>query len=78
VASGGAARTLFHYTDVAGQKAILDSGQLHPLLRVVNPADARCGNGQYLSDIKPWTMTLNQLSRFRGCSVLGLAVHRLR
>jgi hypothetical protein len=29
----------------------------------VNPADARYGDGQYLSDIVPWTKTPNQLSR---------------
>jgi hypothetical protein len=71
-AGSGAARTLFHYTDEAGQKGILDSGQLNPSLRELNPADARYGNGQYLSDIKPGTMTSNQLSRaFLGAPFWG-------
>jgi hypothetical protein len=63
---------LFHYTDEAGQKGILDSGQLNPSLRELNPNDARYGNGQYLSDIKPGTMTSNQLSRaFLGAPFWG-------
>jgi RHS repeat-associated protein len=71
-AGSGAARTLFHYTDEAGQKGILDSGQLNPSLREVNPADDRYGNGQYLSDIKPGSMTSNQLSRaFLGAPFWG-------
>jgi hypothetical protein len=71
-AGGGVARTLFHYTDEAGQKGILDSGQLNPSLRELNPADARYGNGQYLSDIQPGTMTSNQLSRtFLGAPFWG-------
>lgn len=71
-AGSGAARTLFHYTDEAGQKGIVDSGQLNPSLREVNPADARYGNGQYLSDIKPGSMTSNQLSRaFLGAPFWG-------
>jgi hypothetical protein len=48
--------TLFHYTDEAGQNGILDSGQLNPSLKSVNPADARYGNGQYLSDVQPGSM----------------------
>jgi RHS repeat-associated protein len=59
--SGG--RTLFHYTDEAGLKGITESGKLNPSLRSVNPADARYGNGQYLSDIAPGTKTPAQLSR---------------
>ncbi len=54
---------MFHYTDEAWQKGILDSGQLNPSLRELNPTNARYGNGQYLSDIKPGAMTSNQLSR---------------
>ncbi len=69
---GGAARTLFHYTDQAGQKGILDSGQLNPSLKELNPADAWYGNGHYLSNIKPGTMTSNQLSRsFLGAPFWG-------
>jgi hypothetical protein len=71
-AGSGAVRTLFHYTDAAGQKGILDSGRLNPSLRELNPNDARYGNGQYLSDIKPGTMTSNQLSRaFLGAPFWG-------
>lgn len=55
--------TLFHYTDEAGQNGILDSGQLNPSLKSVNPADARYGNGQYLSDVQPGSMSCAQLSR---------------
>jgi RHS repeat-associated protein len=61
--SGSPEQTLFHYTDEAGQKGILDSGQLNPSLRSVNRRDARYGDGQYLSDIKPGTQTCAQLSR---------------
>ena len=71
-AGSDAARTLFHYTDEAGQKGILDSEQLNPSLRELNPSDARYGNGQYLSDIEPGTMTSNQLSRsFLGAPFWG-------
>ena len=59
----GAAQTLFHYTTEEGQKGILDSGELNPSLKSVNPNDARYGNGQYLSDIRPGTKTPAQLSR---------------
>lgn len=55
--------TLFHYTDEAGQNGILDSGQLNPSLKSANPADARYGNGQYLSDVQPGSMSCAQLSR---------------
>jgi RHS repeat-associated protein len=61
--TGGASRTLFHYTDEAGHNGILESGKLRPSLRSVNPNDARYGNGQYLSDISPGTRTSAQLSR---------------
>jgi hypothetical protein len=70
--SSGARRTLFHYTDPAGQKGILDSQQLNPSLKAANPNDARYGDGQYLSDIEPGTMTNNQLSRaFLGAPFWG-------
>lgn len=59
----GAGKTLFHYTDEAGTKGILDSGKLNPSLKSVNPADARYGNGQYLPDIASSTKTCAQLSR---------------
>jgi hypothetical protein len=56
-------QTLYHYTDPAGLKGILDSGQLNPSLASVNPGDVRFGEGQYLSDIEPGTKTPAQLSR---------------
>jgi HYD1 signature containing ADP-ribosyltransferase len=59
----GASNTLFHYTTEEGQKGILDSEQLNPSLKSVNPSDARYGNGQYLSDIAPGSKTGAQLSR---------------
>jgi hypothetical protein len=42
---------------------ILDSETLNPSLFSLNPNDVRYGNGQYLSDIVPGTMTPAQLSR---------------
>lgn len=63
VAANTGGKTLIHYTDEAGMKGIVDSGQLNPSLKSVNPADARYGNGQYLSDIAPGTKTCAQLSR---------------
>ena len=62
-AANSEATTLFHYTDEAGMNGILESGELNPSLRSVNPSDARYGNGQYLSDVKPGTMSCAQLSR---------------
>ncbi len=63
-AGGGGAgvRSLFHYTDEAGQSGILGSQRLNPSLRSINPADARYGNGQYLSDIAPGTYSNASLS----------------
>lgn len=66
VATGVAANkgptTLFHYTDEAGQRGILESGRLNPSLKSVSPKDARYGDGQYLTDIAPGTKTCAQLS----------------
>lgn len=62
-ASVKGASTLFHYTDAAGMKGITESNLLFPSLRALNPKDARYGNGQYLSDILPGTMSCAQLSR---------------
>jgi hypothetical protein len=56
-------KVLYHYTDEEGMNGILSSEQLNPSTKAVNPNDARYGNGQYLSDIKPGTMTPAQLSR---------------
>ena len=69
---GASPPSLFHYTNEAGQKGILDGSQLNPSLRALNPNDARYGDGQYLSDIRPGTMTSNQLSRqFLGAPFWG-------
>lgn len=61
--SGGNPTTMYHYTDEAGMTGILTSGRLNPSLKSVNPQDARYGNGQYVSDIQPGTMSCAQLSR---------------
>lgn len=55
-------RTLYHYTSEKGLAGILDSGNLRPSVRAVNPKDARYGDGQYLSDIAPGTRTPAELS----------------
>lgn len=55
--------TLFHYTNQAGYKGILQSELLNPSTISRNPNDVRYGEGQYLSDIKPHTKTPAQLSR---------------
>ena len=54
---------MYHYTNEAGMQGILDSENLNPSLKALNPNDERYGNGQYLSDIAPGTMTPAQLSR---------------
>ncbi|WP_212747294.1 HYD1 signature containing ADP-ribosyltransferase family protein [Streptomyces montanus] len=58
----GEITSLFHYTNEKGYKGILESGALRPSLKEHNPKDARFGDGQYLSDIKPGTKTPGQLS----------------
>ena len=45
-----------------GLEAILQSGELNPSLKALNPADARYGNGQYLTDIIPGTRSPGSLS----------------
>ncbi|GLY97831.1 hypothetical protein Acsp02_50850 [Actinoplanes sp. NBRC 103695] len=54
--------TLYHYTSEDNLPRILSSGELHPSVKANNPADARYGDGQYLTDIKPGTKRNNQLS----------------
>jgi len=56
-------RTLYHYTTEKGQKGIIQSCELWPSTKAVNPRDVRYGDGQYLSDIAPGTKTPGQLSR---------------
>ncbi|GAB3231222.1 hypothetical protein GCM10027447_26240 [Glycomyces halotolerans] len=56
---------LYHYTNERGMNGILESGELRASLRENNPRDARYGDGQYLTDIKPGTFRAAQLaSRF--------------
>ncbi|WP_345817842.1 HYD1 signature containing ADP-ribosyltransferase family protein (plasmid) [Paraburkholderia sp. PREW-6R] len=59
----GTPSTLYHYTNESGMNGIIDSGSLNPSLKALNPNDVRYGNGQYLSDISPDTLTPAQLSR---------------
>lgn len=59
----GLPSTLYHYTNEVGMNGILNSEVLNPSLKALNPNDVRYGNGQYLSDIAPGTMTPAQLSR---------------
>lgn len=54
---------LFHYTSEDGLRGILESQSLLPSLVALNPADARYGDGQYLSDFAPGTKSLGELSR---------------
>ena len=54
---------LYHYTDAAGHRGILESGQIHASTRARNPRDVRYGDGPYLSDIPPGSKTSAQLSR---------------
>ncbi|TCW77930.1 hypothetical protein C5O80_32625 [Burkholderia sp. SRS-46] len=52
---------------------------MRPSLFSLNPKDVRYGNGQYLSDIVPGTMTPAQLSRaFVNNPFQGGAIHELR
>jgi len=55
--------TLFHYTDDQGLSGILASKALWPSLAARTPRDVRFGNGQYLTDIEPGTMSVAQISR---------------
>jgi hypothetical protein len=55
--------TLFHYTDQQGLSGILGSATLRPSLAARSPRDVRHGDGQYLTDIRPGTMNLAQISR---------------
>jgi hypothetical protein len=55
--------TLYHNTDQTGLAGILASGRLLPSTRQRNPRDVRYGDGQYLSDIPPGTMSGARLSR---------------
>ena len=50
-------KTLYHYTNEKGMTGIVESKKLNPSLKANNPKDARFGDGQYLSDIKPDNQT---------------------
>ncbi|MGX7761083.1 putative T7SS-secreted protein [Streptomyces angustmyceticus] len=54
--------SLYHYTNEKGYQGIMESGELRPSVKENNPKDARYGDGQYLSDVKPGTKTAGQLS----------------
>ncbi len=54
---------LYHYTDEQGVRGILLTQQIWASTRETSPKDVRYGNGQYLSDIEPGSMTSTQLSR---------------
>lgn len=60
---GSGEKTLYHYTNEKGMKGITESNQLNPSLKANNPKDARYGNGQYLSDINPKSVTPTQLAK---------------
>ncbi|MGV9323773.1 HYD1 signature containing ADP-ribosyltransferase family protein [Streptosporangium sandarakinum] len=53
---------MWHYTRHDSMLAILKSLKLNPSLRRLNPRDARYGEGQYVSDVPPGTMTASQLA----------------
>ena len=55
--------TLYHYTTAVGLAGILSSMVLRPSLAAKSPQDVRYGDGQYLSDIEPGTMSGVDLSR---------------
>ena len=54
---------LYHYTDAAGLQGIIGSGVLRASTAASGASDVRYGDGQYLTDIAPGTMTAAQLSR---------------
>jgi hypothetical protein len=55
--------TLYHYTDQTGLDGILRSNVLLASTSAGHPGDVRYGNGQYLTDIVPGTMSSARLSR---------------
>jgi HYD1 signature containing ADP-ribosyltransferase len=56
-------KTLYHYTDETGHNSILEGKKLNPSLKAVRPRDVKFGNGQYLTDIPPGTMSPRDLSQ---------------
>ncbi|MFI6502409.1 HYD1 signature containing ADP-ribosyltransferase family protein [Nonomuraea typhae] len=57
-----AMQTLWHYTSETNLAGILRTRKLNPSLKAHNPRDARYGDGQYLSDVRPGTKTSSQLA----------------
>jgi hypothetical protein len=54
---------LSHYTTESALDQILREGALRSSSAAQNPNDARFGDGVYLTDIEPGTLTLSKLSR---------------
>jgi hypothetical protein len=55
-------RVFYHYTTARGLAGILASMELRASLAATNPNDVRYGEGQYMTDIQPGTMTGVDLS----------------
>lgn len=60
---GAPGSILFRYSDEAGLRGILSTGVILASTTARNPRDVRHGEGQYLSDRVPGTMTPARLSR---------------
>jgi len=54
---------LYHYTNLEGMVGIVLTQQLNPSLKANNPNDARHGNGQYFTDLNPFSYTSSQIAR---------------
>ncbi|WP_158512429.1 HYD1 signature containing ADP-ribosyltransferase family protein [Flavobacterium covae] len=54
--------TLYHYTNAKGYEGILESKEIFPSIKALNPKDARLGDGQYFSNIVPGTKNSKQLA----------------
>ncbi|MFJ8000942.1 HYD1 signature containing ADP-ribosyltransferase family protein [Streptomyces sp. NPDC096310] len=55
--------TLYHYTTEDGMNGIRESGELWPSTKAARPTDAKYGDGQYFTDVKPGTKRPGQLAR---------------
>lgn len=51
------------YTDEKGYDGIINSNEIFPSTKAKRPKDARYGDGQYLTDIEPGAMSLEELSK---------------
>jgi len=54
---------LYHYTTKAGYEGILSSNKIFASTKALRPNDARYGDGVYLTDIAPNSMSNRQLSQ---------------